>query len=148
MGTTVTIALLVGTAVYLAHVGDTRAYILDPTGLHVLTRDHSLVTRLHELGQLSAAEMAHHPQRNVLYRAVGQSDELEVETCYRRLTGASHLLLCSDGLWGLVPEAEIARILRTIAGAQAACAALVAAANAAGGEDNITVILVAFNLSQ
>lgn len=143
MGTTATVALLTGTAVYLAHVGDTRAYILDEKGLHVITRDHSLVTRLHELGQLTAAELVDHPQRNVLYRALGQSEELEVETYYRRLTGVSHLLLCSDGLWGAVPEPEIVRLLRASPGAQAACASLVAAANAAGGEDNITVILVA-----
>ncbi len=144
MGTTATVALLVGTAIYLAHVGDTRAYILDDKGLHAITRDHSLVTRLHELGQLTAVEMENHPQRNVLYRALGQSEELEVETYYRRLAGATHLLLCSDGLWGTVPEAEIVRLVRHAPGAQVACASLVAAANAAGGEDNITVILVAF----
>jgi serine/threonine protein phosphatase PrpC len=144
MGTTATVALLIGTAIYLAHVGDTRAYILDAEGLHVITRDHSLVTRLQELGQLTAEEAQEHPQRNVLYRALGQAEELEVETYYRRLTGVSHLLLCSDGLWGLVPEAEITRILRTSPGAQSACESLIAAANAAGGEDNITAVSLGF----
>jgi len=142
IGTTATVALLVGAAIYLAHVGDTRAYILDAKGLHAITRDHSLVSRLQELGQLTAAEAQDHPQRNVLYRALGQSEELEVETYYRRLVGVSHLLLCSDGLWGLVSEADMTRILRTAPGAQSACEALIAAANAAGGEDNITVVLL------
>jgi serine/threonine protein phosphatase PrpC len=143
MGTTATVALLVGSTLYLAHVGDTRVYMLDDAGLHLLTRDHSLVGRLQELGQLTPAEAQQHPQRNVLYRALGQSDELTVETYYRRLAGVSHLLLCSDGLWGLVPDAEIVRILRTVPGAQAACEALIDAANDAGGEDNITAILLA-----
>lgn len=144
MGTTITVALLIGTSIYLAHVGDTRAYVLDADGLHAITRDHTLVNRLQELGQLTAAEAHDHPQRNVLYRALGQAEELEVETYYRRLTGVSHLLLCSDGLWNLVPEAEIARVLRESPGAQSACESLVSAANMAGGEDNITVVSLGF----
>jgi protein phosphatase len=111
--------------------------------LHALTRDHSLVNRLQELGQLTAEEAKVHPQRSVLYRALGQVEELEVETYYRRLAGVSHLLLCSDGLWNQIPEGEIIQILRTSPGAQVACEALLAAANAAGGEDNSTAVLVA-----
>jgi len=142
MGTTATVALLVGSAIYLAHVGDTRAYVMDAEGLRAITRDHSLVARLRELGQITATEARSHPQRNVLYRALGQSEELEVETYHQRLTNVSHLLLCSDGLWGMLSKDEIAHILNTAAGAQAACETLIAAANAAGGEDNITAVLL------
>ncbi|MBU0490842.1 MAG: protein phosphatase 2C domain-containing protein [Chloroflexi bacterium] len=142
MGTTATVALLVGTALYLAHVGDTRAYVLDSTGLHPVTRDHSVVARLQELRQITAQEAPDHPQRNVLYRALGQSEELEIETYYHRLSGVSHVMLCSDGLWNMVPADEMTRILEEASSAQAACETLIAAANAAGGEDNITVILL------
>jgi protein phosphatase len=141
-GTTLTCALVIGQQVVLSHVGDSRAYILTDDTFEQLTRDHSLVQRLQELGQLSPAEAAIHPQRNVLYRAIGQGDGLEVDVDSRRLPSGAMLLLCSDGLWGLVPDDRILSIVRQQTGLQAACEALVAAANAAGGPDNITVVLV------
>jgi protein phosphatase len=123
-------------------VGDSRAYIITEESFDQLTRDHSLVQRLQELGQLSAAEAAIHPQRNVLYRAIGQGEGLEVDVDSRRLPPGATLLLCSDGLWGLVPDDRILSIVRQHNTLQAACEALVAAANAAGGPDNITAVMV------
>lgn len=141
-GTTLTCALVFGEQAVLSHVGDSRAYIITPDGFEQLTRDHSLVQRLQELGQLSAAEAAIHPQRNVLYRAVGQGEGLEVDVESRRLPPGSVLLLCSDGLWGLVPDDRIQALIRQSPNPQSACEALVAAANAAGGPDNITAVMV------
>jgi len=141
-GTTLTCALIIGEQVVLSHVGDSRAYIITPDSFEQLTRDHSLVQRLQELGQLSAAEAAVHPQRNVLYRAVGQGEGLEVDVDSRRLPPGAVMLLCSDGLWGLVPDERIQSLIRQSANPQAACEALVAAANAAGGPDNITALMV------
>ena len=141
-GTTLTCALVIGEQVVLSHVGDSRAYVVTPDSFEQLTRDHSLVRRLQELGQLSAAEAAIHPQRNVLYRAIGQGEGLEVDIESRRVPPGGALLLCSDGLWGLVPDDRIQSIIRQSATPQAACEALVAAANDAGGPDNITAIMV------
>lgn len=141
-GTTLTCALLIGSQAYIAHVGDSRAYIVTEGGLEQITHDHSLVDRLVELGQLTRDEAANHPQKNVLYRAVGQSGMLEVDTYVRTIPAGGRLLLCSDGLWGIVSEAEMTGIITTSPSLQAACESLVAAANRAGGRDNITAILV------
>ncbi len=140
-GTTLTCALLIGEQLVLSHVGDSRAYLITPDSFEQLTRDHSLVQRLQELGQLSAAEAAVHPQRNVLYRAVGQGDGLEVDVESHRVPPGG-MLLCSDGLWGLVPNDRLQSIIRQAPNPQAACEALVAAANSAGGPDNITALMV------
>jgi serine/threonine protein phosphatase PrpC len=141
-GTTLTCALLIGEQLVLSHVGDSRAYLITPDSFEQLTRDHSLVQRLQELGQLSAAEAAVHPQRNVLYRAVGQGDGLEVDVESHRVPPGGALLLCSDGLWGLVPNDRLQSIIRQAPDLQAACEGMVAAANGAGGPDNITAVMV------
>jgi serine/threonine protein phosphatase PrpC len=100
------------------------------------------VRRLQELGQLTAQEADAHPQRNVLYRAIGQSDTLEVDAATRRLLPSSRLLLCSDGLWGVIGDEKISEIVAQYPEPQEACEQLIAAANANGGPDNITVVLV------
>jgi protein phosphatase len=141
-GTTLTCAVLIGQQLVLSHVGDSRAYIITPDAFEQITRDHSLVQRLKELGQITADEAAVHPQRSVLYRAVGQGEGLEVDVVSRRLGPGSIVLLCSDGLWGLVPDDKILQVVRQAHGPQAACEALVAAANAAGGPDNITAVMI------
>jgi protein phosphatase len=140
-GTTLTCALVLGSQAYVAHVGDSRAYVLNEAGLEQITHDHSLVDRLVETGQLTRDEAAVHPQRNVLYRAVGQSSALEVDTLVRKVPPGEHLLLCSDGLWDMVNEADIADLITGAPSLQGACEDLVAAANEAGGRDNITVVL-------
>lgn len=141
-GTTLTGALILGEQVILAHVGDSRAYIVTAEGIEQVTRDHSLVQRLKELGQITADEAAIHPQRSVLYKAVGQSEGLEVDVISRRLAPGGILLLCSDGLWSLVADQQIFQIIQKASSLQTAGEALVAAANAAGGPDNITAVLV------
>jgi serine/threonine protein phosphatase PrpC len=147
-GTTLTCALVLGPRAYFAHVGDSRAYVVTEEGLDQITHDHSLVDRLVELGQLTRDEAAIHPQKNVLYRAVGQSGLLEVDTPVCTIPHGERLLLCSDGLWSIVSEAEMLNIVTTAPSLQAACESLVAAANRAGGPDNVTAILVKPPLSQ
>lgn len=142
MGTTVTAALLLGGRCYQAHVGDSRLYTHTAAGLQCRTRDHSMVARLLELGQISPEEAKHHPKRNYLYQSVGQQDEIEVESDSYSLDGCEHLLLCSDGLWGVVAEGAILQALTQGDDAQVICEHLVAQANEAGGEDNISAIVV------
>lgn len=146
-GTTVTAALVVGKQMTIAHVGDSRAYAISPTGeARTLTRDHTLVKRLVELGQLTTAEAAVHPQRNVLYRALGQGEPFEPDVNTSQCPEEGWLLLCSDGLWGVVPEGQIRAILTSHArDPQRACQMLVDTANRLGGPDNISVVLVQFN---
>jgi serine/threonine protein phosphatase PrpC len=145
-GTTVTAALVLGRRLYLVHVGDSRGYLYADGKLEQLSTDHSYVQRLQEAGQLTAEEAAAHPQRNVLYRAVGQGDELEVDAFSRSLPRAGKLLLCSDGLWGLVPGPEIMAVLDSDASPQEMVDVLVEMALKAGGHDNITGVLVDFVL--
>lgn len=142
-GTTVTAALVLGQQLTIAHVGDSRAYLLyNDQRMEAVTRDHSLVRRLEELGQITSAEAAVHPQRNVLYRAIGQGETLEPDMVTTPFPIGGYLLLCSDGLWGLVSDDEMRRIVFDAPSMQRACQNLVAAANGAGGPDNISVVLV------
>lgn len=144
-GTTATVALVFNNQVIIGHVGDSRAYLVADGGLQQLTRDHSLVQRLQELGQLTPAEAAVHPQRNVLYRAIGQGEGLEADVHSHLLSPGMKVLLCSDGLWGLIGDHEILQIVQSAATLQEACHRLVNAANEAGGADNITVVLIEYN---
>lgn len=143
-GTTLTAAILLGDLVTIGHVGDSRAYVFLDGKSEVITRDHSLVERLRELGQLTIEEAAVHPQRNVLYRAIGQGGSLEVDVVTLPTPKGGHLLLCSDGLWGVVEDQDILAIVNQANHPQQACDKLVNAANAAGGPDNITAVLVRF----
>lgn len=141
-GTTVTAALVLGQQLTIAHVGDSRAYLLyGEQRMEAVTRDHSLVRRLEELGQITSAEAAVHPQRNVLYRALGPGDSLEPDVVTTPFPIGGYLLLCSDGLWGVIPEDEIRQLVYQAPTLQRACQDLVAAANSAGGPDNISVVL-------
>ena len=141
-GTTLTCALVLGRRAFIAHVGYSRAYLLTRYDMHQLTHDHSYVGRLMELGELSPEEAAVHPQRHVLYRAIGQGDGLDIDTYHQPLPPGSRLLLCTDGLSGTVPEKEIGRIIASAVTPQAACDQLLDAANKAGGPDNITAVLI------
>jgi serine/threonine protein phosphatase PrpC len=141
-GTTLTAALVLGERLTIAHVGDSRAYLFANEEVRTLTRDHSLVKRLVELGQITAEEAAIHPQRNVLYRALGQGEPLEADISTSSLPESGYLMLCSDGLWGVVPLEDLVEIVRESATIQQACQRMVNAANEKGGPDNITVILV------
>jgi PPM family protein phosphatase len=142
-GTTLTLILISGQQMSIAHVGDSRAYAVDPEGaMQVLTRDHSLVMRMLELGHLTEEEASIHPQRNVLYRALGQGEPFSPDISTSPLPEAGYLLLCTDGLWGVVPQAEMSHIIKTAPTPERACQQLIDAANEAGGPDNISAILV------
>lgn len=142
-GTTLTAILLLDRHMSIAHVGDSRAYLITSDGKpQVLTRDHSLVMRMQELGQLTAEEATVHPQRNVLYKALGQGEPFAPDITSSQVPNGGHLLLCSDGLWGVVPEAELIPIIVNSGDLQTTCQLLVDAANENGGPDNITAILI------
>jgi protein phosphatase len=141
-GTTITAALVVGNQVTIGHVGDSRAYAVYPDGrMEPLTRDHSLVKRLEELGHLSKDEVDSFPHRNVLIRALGQGETLEADIFTIPFPHPGYLMICSDGLWGVVNEKDVTRIIGESPNLHRACQSMVEAANAAGGPDNITVIL-------
>jgi serine/threonine protein phosphatase PrpC len=142
MGTTCTVALLMGRALYIGHVGDSRAYLATPTGLKLITNDHSTVGRLIKLGQLDASEAREHPLRSQLYRTIGQQPEVAVDFIYQPIGDATHLLLGSDGLWGMLDDDVLLDVLEHTIWPQDACHELIARANLAGGEDNITAIVV------
>jgi serine/threonine protein phosphatase PrpC len=141
MGTTVVVALCQGAQVHLAHVGDSRAYLLQGGRLRQLTEDHSVVAQLLKAGQLTPRQARTHPRRHQITRSVGSGKAVAELRCVTWHPG-DHLLLCSDGLTTMVADRHLkALILQAGGDVQAACEALVARANANGGEDNISVVL-------
>jgi PPM family protein phosphatase len=148
MGTTLTVAVIIDGRAHLAHVGDSRAYLINPQGLAgegrtwiQLTTDHSLVARLVDIGQLTPAQARDHPQRNVVYRSLGSDPSVEVDTLSQALAPGDLLLLCSDGLVSHVEDDELARVSLAERSADRACERLVALANERGGSDNISVVI-------
>jgi protein phosphatase len=146
MGTTLTAAMVDGSELVLAHVGDSRAYLLRAGHLRQLTDDHSLVGELIRRGALTPEEALRHPQRSVITRALGAEDHVDVDVLRYPLEDGDLLLLCSDGLPGMVADEELTRILRAGGDLDGLARACVEAANRAGGEDNITVVLVRIGL--
>lgn len=144
MGCTLVLTLVVGRRVTILNVGDSRAYRLNERGLTQITTDHSLVQRLVEIGQLTPEQARHHPQKSVIYRVIGDSMKLDYDLFEQDFQPGEAFLLCSDGLTDMVEDAEIWLAWRDAASPQAACEALVALANEAGGHDNVTVVIVAF----
>jgi serine/threonine protein phosphatase PrpC len=143
MGTTVVIALLDGSAGLIGHIGDSRAYRLRGGQLEQLTEDHTLVNELTKSGQLSPEEAARHPRRNVLTRALGTDREVEVDVQVIDWQIGDLLLLCSDGLSGLVePSLLLSTLEETDGILEQQAQKLVDLALAAGGDDNVTVVLV------
>jgi serine/threonine protein phosphatase PrpC len=142
MGTTLTAFLVEGDAVRLAHVGDSRAYLLRDGQLQRITKDHTVVERLVEEGRLTPQEAEIHPQRSILTRAIGVEGDVQVDQGTIEVSPGDRLLLCSDGLTGMVGEEEITRILTERSDPQAAADALIEAANEAGGQDNITAVVI------
>ncbi|MBS1914291.1 MAG: Stp1/IreP family PP2C-type Ser/Thr phosphatase [Bacteroidetes bacterium] len=141
MGTTLVAALLNGEDAVLANVGDSRAYLLSRNGaIERLTADHSLVGEMVRRGELSEDEAARHPRRNVITRALGSPGGIEPDIYQCRLASGDTLLLCTDGLHGLVNDAAITELLRRRPVA-AACDALVERALAEGGTDNVTAVI-------
>jgi serine/threonine protein phosphatase PrpC len=141
-GTTLSSCIVIAGMAHIAHVGDSRIYLIHRNHIEQMTRDHSLVQRLIELDQLTPEEAKEHPQHNVLYRALGQNEAVEVDTLTRRLPPGSRLLLCSDGLWNLVPDQEILDVVLQSRSPVEACNQLIKLAVHRGGQDNITVVLL------
>lgn len=126
----------------LAHVGDSRAYLRRANVLRRLTRDHSWVEEQVRAGRLTADAARRHPWRNIVTRAVSGADDLEIELSQVSLEAGDRVLLCSDGLSSVVAEAEMDRLLGQDLPLAAVCDVLVEHANAAGGPDNVTVVVV------
>ena len=141
MGATIAVAVLHDSELSVANVGDSRVYLLRDGGLTQISHDHSYVADLLASGKITPAEAQRHPMRNVVTRSVGGRPEVEVEVYPRiRLLVGDVVLLCSDGLWGMVPAERISTIIDSRS-AQAAADALIAAANEAGGHDNVTAVV-------
>jgi PPM family protein phosphatase len=141
MGTTITVALVEGTRVTFGHVGDSRAYLVRDGVMEQLTEDHSLVNELMKSGKLSPEEAEIHPQRSVITRALGTDPDVDVDTFVIEAQEGDLFLICSDGLTSMVPDEEILEVLeRFHDDLDRASKQLIAAANRAGGEDNITVV--------
>jgi protein phosphatase len=144
-GTTLTAAVIIGKHAVITHTGDSRAYLINKNGkLQLLTRDHSVVNRMMELGKITKKQAADHPRRNVLYRALGQAEFNQPDISVHPTTNTKYLFLCSDGLWGVLNEDQISEIITASVTPQLACVNLVEESNKAGGPDNISTILIRF----
>ena len=141
-GCTLVAALVVGETAYLVNVGDSRAYALSGDELRRITVDHSLVEQLIAGGIITPEERYTHPQRNKIYKSLGDDPALQPDTFVQRLQPGMRLLLCCDGVWEMIRDDELARLLTEAPDPQQAAEALVARANENGGEDNISVIVL------
>ncbi|MEX2504411.1 MAG: Stp1/IreP family PP2C-type Ser/Thr phosphatase [Egicoccus sp.] len=142
MGTTLTAAMLEGSRLHLAHVGDSRAYLLRNGRFEQLTDDHTLVQHLIDEGQITREEAASHPQRSIITRAIGVSHDVEVDSMTIEIEADDQVLLCSDGLTGVLDDGFIAEELNSGDEADQIIARLIDAANQRGGPDNITIVIL------
>jgi PPM family protein phosphatase len=143
LGSTVTVALIQNDQAYIANVGDSRTYLLRNKQLTPVTRDHSLVARLVESKQIEPEDVYTHPQRNLIYRSLGAGHKnIEVDIFHETLHAGDALLLCSDGLWEMVRQQDLLSLLNEQISPQKICDTLIDMANANGGEDNITAVVV------
>jgi len=141
MGTTLTVALIIGQDMYIAHIGDSRCYIINSRELIQVTTDHSVVQELVDIGHISAEEALVHPRRNEITRVLGYSADSAPDLIQIKLYAGDNILLCSDGLCGVLPSDRIEETVLASQSPAQACADLVSQANLAGGPDNISVIV-------
>lgn len=145
MGTTVTAAFFDQNQVHIAHIGDSRAYLLRGETLTLLTQDHSLVNELFQNGSLTLEEAQNHPQRNILTRALGTNEQPQVDIFSVPAQSGDLLVLCTDGLYNQVPEEDIIQVIRQAeADLKKGVRDLVDLALERGGHDNITVVMVQY----
>ena len=145
MGATATLAAVVRDQVFLGQVGDSRAYLIRNGAIHQLTRDQSFVNQLVEAGKITEEEAEVHPRRNIILQALGNQSDLRVAVSSLPARKGDHLLLCSDGLTGMLRKEEIAAVIAEGTDLPEACRRLVAMANQRGGADNITIVLARFD---
>jgi serine/threonine protein phosphatase PrpC len=143
MGTTFTCVLL-EKELFLGHVGDSRAYLMREGSLRPMTRDHSLVEQMVDKGYISRFEARTHPQRNIILRALGVNEKLEVDLENMAVIPRDRILLCSDGLTGFVEDRDLEAIISECEDPEICCRVMVDTANERGGADNITVIVIDF----
>jgi serine/threonine protein phosphatase PrpC len=142
MGTTLTAALVIGNELYVAHVGDCRCYVINKRETFQVTKDHSVVQQLLDAGTITAEEANNHPRRNEITRVLGYSRSIHPDLNYVKLYAGDNILLCSDGLCGVLSSAAISATVIDAPNPNQACLELTAQANQAGGRDNISVILI------
>jgi serine/threonine protein phosphatase PrpC len=142
MSSTVTLALIIDGQAVIGNVGDSRTYLWNASGLRRITKDHSLVQRLVDTGQIAPDEVYSHPQRNLIYQSIGDRPQVQVDIFDHILAVDDQLILCSDGLWEMVHDEGLEEMLLAESDPQRACDRLVQNANLAGGDDNISVIIV------
>jgi serine/threonine protein phosphatase PrpC len=142
MGTTLSTVFIRDDRLFLAHVGDGRVYRFSAEGLEQLTTDHSVVASMIAEGQAKPEELYTHPHRSIIYRCIGDKPVVEVDTDILPLTPGDRIILCCDGVWETLRDQGIEDVMMQEADPQAACDLLVRRANAAGGDDNISVIVV------
>jgi protein phosphatase len=145
MGSTLVMAQVADGQAHIANVGDSRAYHITNLGIQQISVDHSLVERLVQIGQLTREEARTHKQKNVIYSTIGDKPDMEIGLYHVDLQPGDRLLLCSDGLSGMLTDDEILQISRSQPDPAAACKGLIEAAKRAGGHDNITAIIVQMN---
>ena len=142
-GTTITLALVIANRAVIGNVGDSRTYLIRNNKLQQITKDHSLVASMVENHQIKPSEVYTHPQRNLIYRSLGLKNEVEVDIFVQFFKPGDRLLLCSDGLWEMVPDEElIVQLVTEAETSDEACRQLIEVANQAGGEDNISAVVV------
>ncbi len=142
LGTTVVAMLRSGSTAAMVHIGDSRAYLLRDGALHQVTKDHTFVQHLVDIGQITAEEAESHPQRSIILRALGDnSAALDLDTTVRKLRAGERWLLCSDGLSGMVTQETIAETMAAVSDLDECADRLIDLALRAGGQDNITVVL-------
>ena len=142
MGSTITGFMVVGEHAYILNVGDSRTYMVRGGQIYQLTNDHSLVGQLVAGGLIQPDDVYTHPQRNQIFRSLGDKLNVQVDIFKQQLHPGDILLSCCDGLWEMIRNPQIESILNTAVGPQAACTQLVETANTNGGEDNISVVVV------
>lgn len=144
MGTTIVAAVCMDGFATVAHIGDSRVYLLNESGFKQITEDHSLVNELVRSGQITKEDAEHHPHKNVVLRALGTEREVEVDIRTVMFEDGDKLLLCSDGLSDRVKESEMLDILTNEVSLEEKASTLVSLANEYGGKDNITLVIVEF----
>ena len=142
MGTTIVAATVIGNTLYAANVGDSRLYVINQEDITQITRDHSLVEEMVSMGEINREQARNHEKKNIITRAIGGYDTVEAEMFSVDLKPNDCILMCTDGLSNMVEDADILKIVKSAPDIETAAKNLVAAANANGGKDNITVMII------